>query len=87
MLSLTLILFISSGEKACDLTKDARKVIENCFSMHKVSNLQVRKLDLMVTHDKNVLCSAEWKSMASTKPVVMKQFVKTFVSTNAYFMN
>jgi hypothetical protein len=61
---------IFSGEKASDVTKKARKIIEDR------TNVRGRKLDLMLESEGVVLCSCERKSMASSKAVVVKQYVK-----------
>lgn len=63
---------IFSGEKASDATKKARKLIEN----HTI--VRERKLGLMLESEGVALCSCEWKSIAASNAVVMKQYVKSF---------
>ncbi|CAO3697159.1 unnamed protein product [Rhizopus microsporus] len=59
-----------NGEKASDATKKARKLIEN----HTI--VRERKLGLMLESEGVALCSCEWKSIAASNAVVMKQYVK-----------
>ncbi|ORE01001.1 hypothetical protein BCV72DRAFT_88081 [Rhizopus microsporus var. microsporus] len=70
------------GEKGCDTSKNARKINEQCFTLKKPTNVRGRKLDLMLVYDDIVLCSAEWKSMASSRAVIMKQFIKNLRVNN-----
>ncbi|CAO3696247.1 unnamed protein product [Rhizopus stolonifer] len=71
------------GEKGCDTSKNARKINEQCFTLKKPTNVRGRKLDLMLVYDDIVLCSAEWKSMVSSRAIVMKQFVKNLRVNNS----
>ncbi|CEI96541.1 hypothetical protein RMCBS344292_10699 [Rhizopus microsporus] len=61
---------LAIGEKASDATKKARKLIEN----HTI--VRERKLGLMLESEGVALCSCEWKSIAASNAVVMKQYVK-----------
>ncbi|KAI8076663.1 uncharacterized protein B0P05DRAFT_572320 [Gilbertella persicaria] len=64
------------GEKGCDASKKARGINERYFAAKKQDNIRGRKLDMMLVYNGIVLCSAEWKSMTASKPVVLKQYVK-----------
>ncbi|KAI9015772.1 hypothetical protein CLU79DRAFT_331453 [Phycomyces nitens] len=71
------------ADKGCDPSKNAQRINgQQCLTLKKPTNVRERKLDLMLVFDDIVLCSAEWKSMASSRAVIMKQFVKNFCVKN-----